>query len=185
MIMVGEGVASPAATSEPDMRLSPHPAPLSRSPLFGHHRDYSLWLRAFRFAAIARTTPCSQEVSPFPLMSTAQPVTQEPPLCRRTRTCYSRRFPILASYYVSSIFLTVSTSAYPGRYPRPLLFGQSSPWLHWLEPTGILGVSSSYYTRANQGFPRSESSFVAALGLHSTPGYFLCENETTIKRPAF
>ena len=68
------------------------------------------------------------------------------------------------------------TSAYTGHYPRPLLLRQSSSWLHWVEPTRILGVLPTYYTRANQGFPRSEPSFVAALGWYFTPGYFSCEN---------
>jgi hypothetical protein len=39
---------------------------------------------------------------------------------------------------------------------------------HWLEPTCFIDLSA----RADMGFPRSESSFVAVLGLHSTPGYF-------------
>jgi hypothetical protein len=39
---------------------------------------------------------------------------------------------------------------------------------HWLEPTCFVDLSA----RADMGFPRSESSFVAVLGLHSTPGYF-------------
>jgi hypothetical protein len=35
------------------------------------------------------------------------------------------------------------------------------------------------------GFPRSESSFVAVLGLHSTPGYFSDENEPNEKDSFF
>ena len=71
------------------------------------------------------------------------------------------------------------TSAYPGHYPKHSLLRQSSPWLHWLEPTRIIEVSPSHPTRAHQGFPRSESLFVAALGLHSTPGYFSCESRSS------
>jgi len=63
-------------------------------------------------------------------------------------------------------------SAYPGHDPRPLLLRQSSSWLHWLEPTCIMGVPPTHSTRANQEFPRSEESFVAALGLCYTPSYF-------------
>ena len=42
-------------------------------------------------------------------------------------------------------------------------------------------VSSISRTRANQEFPRSESSFVAVLGWYSTPGYLLCEHEPIIE----
>jgi hypothetical protein len=39
---------------------------------------------------------------------------------------------------------------------------------HWLEPTCFLDLSA----RACMGFPRSEESFVAVLGLCYTPDYF-------------
>jgi hypothetical protein len=35
------------------------------------------------------------------------------------------------------------------------------------------------------GFPRSEPSFVAALGLHSTPGYFRMRMGRVSRRPIF
>ena len=35
LVMVGEGIAPPTATPEPDVRLSPHPAPQSE----GHCQD--------------------------------------------------------------------------------------------------------------------------------------------------
>src|SRR5947209_20421723 len=40
---------------------------------------------------------------------------------------------------------------------------------------GLLASSTSLQEPCVR-FLRSESSFVAALGLHSTPGYFSCEN---------
>jgi hypothetical protein len=62
-----------------------------------------------------------------------------------------------------------------------LLLGQSSCWLHWLEPTRRIGVSPTSHASANQEFPRSESSFVAALGWYCTPGYFSCEREPSVR----
>ena len=47
-------------------------------------------------------------------------------------------------------------------------------------PCGIgwnLLASSTCPQEPHTGFPRSESSFVAALGWYCTPGYFLCEDE--------
>jgi len=56
---------------------------------------------------------------------------------------------------------------------RRSLFRQSSCKQH------VVGTFSWYrpLMRACSQFPRSEESFVAALGLHYTPGYLVCENE--------
>src|SRR5215469_17351853 len=51
-------------------------------------------------------------------------------------------------------------------------------FLDHLHPCGIgwnLLASSTCLQEPARGFPRSESSFVVVLGLHYTPGDFLCE----------
>src|SRR5258708_32701134 len=51
---------------------------------------------------------------------------------------------------------------------------------------GLVGLlATSTFARAITGFHRSESSFVAVLGLHFTPGYFLCEHEFENKKLIF
>jgi len=62
-VTVGEGVASPVSASEPDVRLSPHPAPLPTSLCERHQLAYTSWLETSSISAIA-----------ISLMSTAQSV---------------------------------------------------------------------------------------------------------------
>jgi len=173
--MVGEGIAPPAANSEPDMRLSPHPAPLSESPCHGYQSANASWLGVSSFCALARTLPC--EGLSFHAHEHGTTRCVNSPAMPGNKSLLLTTFSDLSTLLDWPFFLTVPTSAYPGHCPRLSLLRQSSSWLHWVEPTRIIEVSPTCHTRADQEFPRSESSFVAVLGRYYTPGYLLCEYE--------
>ena len=83
-------------------------------------------------------------------MSTAQPVAWEPPLCRRTRIHYSRRFPISRS---------TSVGSFPGR-PSPCPHHYSAAFdyyaasalcparWHFRAPVGLSSVRVPQFQRA-------------------------------------
>jgi hypothetical protein len=168
-VTVDEGAASPASVSEPDVRLSPHPGSSPREPFVRRYQLITQLAWKMSFGAVEAalrhgTTRCRKSPA-MPGNKASLPTTSS----YVNTTCSS------------SFSLAVPTSACPGHYPRPLLLGQASCWLHWLEPTRIIGVLHTFYARANQEFPRSESSFVAALGWYCTPGYLLCEREPGVR----
>ena len=106
--------------------------------------------------ALPRFWPCSRPLRSFPL---------------RVRPFVLKGLALNLS--LLSRYLTTSETAH--------LLRQSSSWLHWLEPTRIIEVSCTSDTRASQEFPRSEPSFVTALGWYFTPGYFSCESRSSYR----
>jgi len=92
--------------------------------------------------ALPRFWPCSRPLKSFPL---------------KVRPFVLKGLALNLS--LLSRYLTTSETAH--------LLTPSSPMRHWLEPTCFIDLS----TRTCMGFPRSEESFVAVLGLCCTPSY--------------